>query len=66
MQIIDAIWRPDVNRYVILCDCGCRFTFPVNFWWIRCPDCGLKEWVETIRQRGVPRRGGEIKCIKPY
>jgi hypothetical protein len=53
MKIVNAVWTPTGNVYVIECCCGAQFRSPVDLWWHRCPSCQRKEWIETIRARGV-------------
>jgi len=51
MKIVGANWTPKVNRYVIQCRCGKRFSHPANDWRVRCPKCGKRVPLKVLRGR---------------
>ena len=42
MRIIDAVWAPECNMYIIQCDCGNEFQHHSDRWKITCPFCYKK------------------------
>jgi len=60
MKIIDAIWTPQVNLYVVLCDCGKEFRHRTDRWSIQCPFCHKKDKTGILRDEIQPGqiRGG--------
>lgn len=51
MRIVDARWTPTVNKYVIACRCGKRFTHSANQWRVRCPKCKKRMPLKVLRGR---------------
>jgi len=63
MKIIDAIWTPTVNLYVIQCDCGKEFQYRTDRWKIRCPFCYKEGSTSVLREeieQGQIRKGGQM------
>lgn len=53
MKVIDIKWTPNVNKLIILCDCGKKFEHRLDRWWVRCKVCGRKQIVDTLRNEFV-------------
>lgn len=51
MRIINAKWRPDVNRLIVSCSCRKIFAHRADRWWAHCPTCGCKENLRVLRER---------------
>ena len=39
MKIVDAEWTPQVNYYLVSCDCGHEFKARTDRWKVTCPFC---------------------------
>ena len=51
VKIVDAIWTPQVNLMVIVCDYGEEFRHLANRWRVKCPGCGRTENLRETRRR---------------
>ena len=64
MKIIDYIWTPTVNHAIVICNCGSKIAWPLNYDLIRCPNCyqeawthlgGLETWKHLYTQNNLPK-----------
>ncbi len=51
MEIVDAKWGSDINRYTILCECGKEIIHRVDRWMVRCKYCKRVENLKKIRSK---------------
>jgi acetone carboxylase gamma subunit len=50
MNIVDAVWKPEVNWLIIRCDCGNHFKHRADRWRCVCDYCGRTENLNLIRE----------------
>lgn len=53
MKIVDARWTPQVNMYVVQCECGTKFEHRSDRWRATCPRCGASVNVQELRDQDV-------------
>lgn len=52
MWIIGAVWTPEVNLLLLVCDCGKSFWHRADRWSVRC-SCGRMDRLNTVRERFI-------------
>jgi acetone carboxylase gamma subunit len=54
MKIVDSEWTPQINWYIILCDCGKEFKSRTDRWKVTCPFCYKIGNTEKLRDEIQP------------